>query len=114
MSILREYEMVRKEMGASKWNALQIYLSYNKYLYLSDVIYKQEEWAKFELWLKNANLDTMNPKSNVIESEGATYYRVCSRCGTRVEPTPVEDYDWYCPNHDEDLFNFETELIKGE
>lgn len=43
--------------------------------------------------------------------EGEHYVRVCSRCGVRVEVSPLKDYDYYCPNHDEDLFSFETEFV---
>ena len=38
--------------------------------------------------------------------------RVCSRCGTVVTKSPVKGYLWYCPEHDEDLFGFETEVIE--
>lgn len=34
--------------------------------------------------------------------------RYCKRCGAAVEKSPVEGYSWYCPEHDEDLYNFET------
>ena len=37
--------------------------------------------------------------------------RVCRRCGTAVNKSEVIGYKYYCPNHDEDLFEFETYLI---
>lgn len=45
--------------------------------------------------------------------------RVCSRCGTKVEVSPIEvtedgGYPWYCPHHDEDLYSFETEVLDKE
>ena len=37
--------------------------------------------------------------------------RVCWRCGTAVKKSKVYGYRFYCPNHEEDLFEFETYLI---
>ena len=37
--------------------------------------------------------------------------RVCNRCEMPVERTDTPGYDYYCPEHDEDLFEFETMLI---
>lgn len=35
--------------------------------------------------------------------------RYCNRCGEMVEDTEVDnDYNYYCPNCDEDLYTFET------
>lgn len=35
--------------------------------------------------------------------------RYCNRCGEMVEDTEVDnDYSYYCPNCDEDLYTFET------
>ncbi len=36
--------------------------------------------------------------------------RVCRRCRTAVIPTTTPDYAYACPEHDEDLYEFETEL----
>jgi hypothetical protein len=39
----------------------------------------------------------------------------CARCGTKVSFRNVSmGYFCYCPNHDEDLFEFETETTKKE
>lgn len=38
--------------------------------------------------------------------------RVCSRCGTRVKKTTTPGYKFYCPEHDEDLYEFETEVVR--
>ena len=37
--------------------------------------------------------------------------RVCRRCGTAVKKSTVYGYRYYCPNHEEYLFEFETYLI---
>ena len=38
--------------------------------------------------------------------------RVCRRCRTPVKKSPVVGYPWFCPEHYEDLFDFETEVIE--
>ena len=88
MSIMQEYEQIRKEIGTKKYDAIEEYLNeicpnsqYDKYnkklnslidlsteewlqkkaelekeygiVFLSDVLYKPEEWEKFETWYEN-------------------------------------------------------------
>lgn len=36
--------------------------------------------------------------------------RVCKRCRKAVTTTGTPDYSFACPEHDEDLYEFETEL----
>lgn len=36
--------------------------------------------------------------------------RVCRRCRKAVITTPTPDYSYACPEHDEDLYEVETEL----
>ena len=38
--------------------------------------------------------------------------RVCRRCRTPVKKSFVVGYPWFCPEHYEDLFDFETEVIE--
>ena len=38
--------------------------------------------------------------------------RVCRRCRTPVKKSFVVCYPWFCPEHYEDLFDFETEVIE--
>ncbi len=38
--------------------------------------------------------------------------RVCRRCRTPVKKSFVGGYPWFCPEHYEDLFDFETEVIE--
>ena len=40
--------------------------------------------------------------------------RVCRRCRTAVIPTSTPDYAYACPEHDEDLYEFETELVNPQ
>ena len=50
MSILQEYEQIRKDIGEDKYNAIETYLNIHKDILLSDIYYKREEWEKFENW----------------------------------------------------------------
>ena len=38
--------------------------------------------------------------------------RVCHRCGTKVKKSQLHNYSYYCPKHDEDLYEFETDVIE--
>lgn len=37
--------------------------------------------------------------------------RVCRRCHTAVRDTDIPGYSYYCPEHDEDLYEFETVFL---
>ena len=52
MSILQEYENIRKEIGEEKYNAIEKYLNSHKDILLSDVYYTREGWEAFEDWYK--------------------------------------------------------------
>lgn len=50
-SILSDYESIHKELGDEVWNALDTYITQsNGELYLSDVLYSETEWKRFERW----------------------------------------------------------------
>lgn len=100
MSIMQEYEQIRKEIGTKKYDAIEEYLNeicpnsqYDKYnkklnslidlsteewlqkkaelekeygiVFLSDVLYKPEEWEKFETWYESK----IKKESSEMESE---------------------------------------------
>ena len=55
MSLFQEYEEARKFIGAKKYDAIETYLDQNdskgeKRIFLDDVLYKRDEWDKFEKW----------------------------------------------------------------
>lgn len=52
MSILQEYEDIRKSIGEDKYNAIEKYLNIHKDVLLSDIYYTPEGWDKFEDWYK--------------------------------------------------------------
>lgn len=73
MSILQDYEKIRKEIGQRKYNAIEKYLEENKNLLLSDIYYKKEEWDKFENWYSEniSKLELENkPKCALIGADG--------------------------------------------
>ena len=53
MSILQEYEKIRKELGNGINRGIELYLSENPNLLLSDIYYKEKEYKKFEKWFEN-------------------------------------------------------------
>ena len=55
MSILQEYEKIRKDMGSTRYDAIGDYLEEvnkdrDEELFLSDVLYKEKEYKKYETW----------------------------------------------------------------
>ena len=53
MSILQEYEEIKKQLGNGINKGIELYLSYNQDLLLSDIYYKEKEYKKFEKWFKD-------------------------------------------------------------
>lgn len=43
----------------------------------------------------------LDPKVKILES------KKCFRCGTKLEPSPIDYYTYYCPKCDEDFYSFE-------
>ena len=52
MSILSEYEVIRKRLGEKTYRKIVKFLKAHPYLLLSDVYYKEEVWKNFEVWKK--------------------------------------------------------------
>ena len=50
MSILQEYEEIRRSLGEEVFAAIERYLEEHPELFLSDIYYKKEEFEKFETW----------------------------------------------------------------
>ena len=50
MSIMQEFESIRKEIGEEKYQAIENYLEIHQELFISDIYYKEAEWLKFEKW----------------------------------------------------------------
>lgn len=55
MSVLQEYEMIRRSIGEKKYADIQEFLKNNQQYLLSDVYYKEHVWKEMEEWniLKN-------------------------------------------------------------
>ena len=50
MSILQEYEQIKKRIGAEKFAHIEKVLKLYPHYFLSDVYYKQSVWNEFEKW----------------------------------------------------------------
>ena len=50
MSILQEYEKIRKSLRPGEFEAIERYLDLHPELFLSDIYYKREEYEKFDAW----------------------------------------------------------------
>jgi len=48
MSILQDYESIRKSMGEERFKEVEVFLTKHPDLFLSDVYYKEEVWKQFE------------------------------------------------------------------
>ena len=53
MSILQEYEQIRKRIGEEKFSHIETFLEAHPHYFLSDVYYRESVWKEFEEWEKN-------------------------------------------------------------
>lgn len=53
MSILQEYENIKKDLGDGINKGMELYLKFNSHLLLSDLYYKEKEYNKFDKWFRN-------------------------------------------------------------
>jgi len=50
MSILQDYEAIRKQIGEKEYNDICAFLEAHKHYYLSDVYYRKSVWLEFKKW----------------------------------------------------------------
>lgn len=50
MSILQEYEQIRREMGGNKYDSIKKYIETHPNILLSDILYKPEYYIDFDKW----------------------------------------------------------------
>ena len=50
MSIMQEYEQIRREMGEKKYDSIEKYLETHPDILLSDILYKPEHYINFDKW----------------------------------------------------------------
>lgn len=55
MSILQEYELIRKKLGEARYHTIEVFLSARPDLFLSDVYYNPKVFAEFEEFEKQHN-----------------------------------------------------------
>lgn len=51
MSILQEYEAIRKRIGEEKYKQIEEFLEAHPHYFLSDVYYKKDVWDEMEAWV---------------------------------------------------------------
>ena len=65
MSILQEYEDIRRQLGEEEWDNIDTFLSENKQYQLSDVLYKEKVWKIYEDWKRGSFDMKVNRKKNI-------------------------------------------------
>ena len=53
MSVLSEYEAIRKRIGEEKYHQIEMFLENHSHYYLSDVYYRKSVWDEMEEWVEN-------------------------------------------------------------
>lgn len=62
MSIMQEYEQIRREMGEKKYDSIEKYIDNHPNVLLSDILYKPEHYINFDKWY---NWKVLNRKVKV-------------------------------------------------
>lgn len=70
MSILQEYERIRKDIGEEKFARIEAFLAAHPDLLLSDVYYKEEVWNKFEEEDVQKRIESLGTLLSVKTKEG--------------------------------------------
>ena len=69
MSIMQEYEQIRREMGEKKYDSIEKYIDTHPDVLLSDILYKPEHYINFDKWY---NWKILNRKVRVDGIYGIT------------------------------------------
>lgn len=86
MSMLQEYEDIRKELGEEEWNNIDTFLSENEQYQLSDVLYTERVWKIYEDWKRGKSNMKINRKKNNIKSS--------RKIKSRRPVKAAESYGW--------------------
>lgn len=76
MSILQEYERIRKEIGEEKFARIEVFLAAHPDLFLSDVYYKEEVWNKFEEEDVQKRIESLGTLLSVKTKEGQVIWPI--------------------------------------
>lgn len=87
MSILQEYEQIKKEIGEEKWHSIDTYIKgHHPELRLDQIIYNSDNWINFEKWfykeIKIINVNVLDVwksdyddyRANVEIGKGEIFY----------------------------------------
>ena len=70
MSILQEYEQIRREMGEQKYDSIEQYIeSQHSDLLLSDILYKPEHYVEFDKWYNWKMLNRTVRVNSIYETD---------------------------------------------
>lgn len=50
MSVLQEYEAIRRRLGKEKYSHIEAFLKLNPQYFLSDIYYRKTVWNEFSEW----------------------------------------------------------------
>lgn len=53
MSILQEFETIRKQIGEEKYQQIVEFLDCHPQYFLDDIYYRESAWKEFEKWVEN-------------------------------------------------------------
>lgn len=74
MSILQEYESIRRRLKPGEFDAIERYLEKNSDLFLSDIYYKEEEYKKFFIWWQNESEQKVKEQKTISTEENVQVY----------------------------------------
>lgn len=83
MSILQEYEAIRKRIGEEKYQQIVKFLDNHTHYVLSDIYYKKAVWDEMENWIKEWRKMFIN-KEELLEALERKYGDLTDECGCSV------------------------------
>ncbi len=106
MSILQEYEQIKKEMGIEKWDSIEKYIKIQKpYLRLDHIIYNKERFEEYNNWFYenikgykinnfyawNTDYGDIKCSVDIYENGSMLFNVICSYEGTVVDKNYKEN-----------------------
>lgn len=119
MSILQEYENIRKEIGEEKYSAIEKYLNSHKDILLNDVYYTREGWEAFEDWYRKevSNMNNLHVKNGRYTLHGRLIFDTVNGELTLTPQDAIEIattlFDWAGMSYDP-IEQIEEKIEGGE
>ena len=90
MSILQEYEAIRRTIGPDEYRDIKHFLTVNPGYMLHHVYYYPAVWDIFEAWRKGRDISGMIPPADVVRDNLNEYF---NREGLNEFLTDIDDVD---------------------